>query len=149
MLADDLPDGRFVTMVSVLIDPRGGPLALLSAGQGPIVLYVGESGAVQDILPQGLPLAIEPDMTFGPAEPIAMRQGDVLALVTDGFTDWSRSDGNGIRHEFGLERLRDSLRRHASLPAAKMIEAITTDVSSFAGATPQQDDLTIVIIRRV
>jgi serine phosphatase RsbU (regulator of sigma subunit) len=149
LLADDLPDGRFVTMVSVLIDPRGGPLALLSAGHGPIVLYVGERGTVEDILPQGLPLAIEPDMTFGPAQPIDIKQGDVLALVTDGFTDWSRSDGDGNREEFGLERLRDSLRRHANLSAAKMIEAITADVSEFAGRTPQQDDLTMVIIRRV
>jgi serine phosphatase RsbU (regulator of sigma subunit) len=30
-----------------------------------------------------------------------------------------------------------------------MINAITADVSAFAGRTPQQDDLTMVIIRRV
>ena len=63
---------------------------------------------MHDILPQDLPLAIEPDMTFGPAQPIAMKQGDVLALVTDGFTEWSRPDQNGNRDEFGLARLRDS-----------------------------------------
>lgn len=77
-----------------------------------------------------------------------MNPGDVLALITDGFTEWSRFDRDGRREQFGLDRLRDSLRRHAHRPAADMIRAITEDVTAFAGATPQQDDLTMVIIRR-
>jgi serine phosphatase RsbU (regulator of sigma subunit) len=149
LLAEDLPGGRFVTMVSVLINPRGGPLALLSAGHGPIVLYVGKSGAVQDILPQDLPLAIEPDMRFGPAQSISLEHGDVLALVTDGYTEWARAGETGRGEEFGVARLRESLGRHAHLPASSMIEAITADVTRFTAPTRQQDDLTMVIIRRV
>ena len=149
LLADDLPDGRFVTMASVLIDPRAGPLTLLSAGHGPIVLYVGATGVVQDILPHNLPLAIEPDASFGPAQTVCMQEGDILALVTDGFVEWSRRGSNGRGEEFGISRLRESLSRHAHLPAASMIEAITADVASFAHPSPQQDDLTVVIIRRV
>jgi serine phosphatase RsbU (regulator of sigma subunit) len=149
LLADDLPDGRFITMASVLIDPRGGPIALLSAGQAPIVLYVGARGTVEEIRPQDLPLAVVPDLAFGPADAITMAPGDVLALVTDGFVEWARPDENNQREQFGVSRLRESLRRHAHLQSAAMIEAITADVTAFAGATPQQDDLTMVIIRRV
>ncbi len=148
LLADDLPEGRFVTMVSVVVDPKGGALALLSAGHGPIVLYVGGTGNVEDILPQHIPLAIEPDMSFGPASAVALAPGDVLALVTDGFVEWARATGDGPREEFGMDRLRDSLRRHAHLSAAEMIRAITADVTSFAGGEPQQDDLTMVVIQR-
>jgi len=149
LLADDLPQGRFVTMVSVLINPSTQPIALLSAGHGPMVLYVSSTGKVQDILPGDLPLAIEPDTTFGPPQSITMKPGDVLALITDGFVEWAKRDANGNRDEFGIERLRESLGRHANLPAAAMIEAITADVSAFTNPTPQQDDLTIVVIRRV
>jgi serine phosphatase RsbU (regulator of sigma subunit) len=149
LLADDLPDGRFVTMVSVLIDPRGGPFALLSAGHGPIVLYLSSTGVVEDIMAHNLPLAVEPDLTFGPAQTIHLARGDVLALVTDGFSEWARIEPDGRRIEFGLARLRDSLRRHALLPAAAMIEAITRDVAAFTHPAPQQDDLTMVVIRRV
>jgi serine phosphatase RsbU (regulator of sigma subunit) len=149
LLADDLPGGRFVTMVSVLINPRTQPIALLSAGHGPMVLYVSSTGKVQDILPGDLPLAIEPDTTFGPPQLITMGQGDVLALITDGFVEWAKRDAHGDREEFGIERLRESLGRHAKLPASQMIEAITADVSAFTNPTPQQDDLTIVVIRRV
>ncbi len=149
LLADDLPEGRFITMVNVLIDPRSGSVGLLSAGHGPIALYVGSSGTVRDILPNDVPLAVIPDQTFGPAQAITMAAGDVLALVTDGFVEWPRHDAAGRREQFGLPRLRESLQRHAALPAAPMIEAITADVAAFAGGERQQDDLTMVIIRRL
>jgi serine phosphatase RsbU (regulator of sigma subunit) len=149
LLADDLPEGRFVTMASVLIDSRGGPLRLLSAGHGPIVLCLGRTGEIQDIAPQDLPLAVTPDMRFGPATSIALSPGDVLALITDGFVEWARPDDDGGREEFGMSRLRESLRIHAHLPARAMIEAVAADVAAFARGEPQQDDLTMVIIRRV
>jgi serine phosphatase RsbU (regulator of sigma subunit) len=148
LLAADLPDGRFITMVSVLIDPGRVPVALLSAGHSPVVLYASSTGSVREIMPHDMPLAINPDQSFGPADSITLAPGDVLALVTDGFVEWARHDGHGKREEFGLQRLRESLRRHADLAASDMIAAITADVSAFAGAHSQQDDLTMVVIRR-
>lgn len=149
LLADDLPEGRFVTMVSALIDPREKSVALLSAGHGPIVLLQSASGEVRDILPRDLPLAIMADSTFGPAEPVAMQPGDVLALVTDGYVEWPRLNADGRAEQFGIDRLRESLRQHGRLRAAEMIQAITADVERFADPTPQHDDLTLTIIRRV
>ena len=160
LLADDLPDGRFVTMVSVVIAPRGGadaavsPLRLLSAGHGPIVLFAGATGSVREIIPGDLPLAVMPDSEFGPAEAIHLAPGDVLALVTDGFVEWARrapaQPGTPASRgeQFGMQRLADSLRKHAHLPSIKIIEAVAADVAAFAGGEPQQDDLTMVIIKR-
>lgn len=149
LLADDLPEGRFVTMVTVLLDSNGGPLQLLSAGHGPIVLYIGESGSVQDIMPSDLPLAIVSDADFGPAQSVTLRHGDLLALVTDGFVEWSRPEENGRREQFGMSRLRESFARNAHLPAAEIIKAVAADVAAFARGEPQQDDLTMVVIKRV
>jgi serine phosphatase RsbU (regulator of sigma subunit) len=149
LLAEDLPEGRFVTMVSVLIDPKGGPVGLLSAGHGPIVLYVEKTGQVRDILPQGVPLAVLPDSPFGPADTIELEPGDVLALVTDGFVEWMRASEKGEGEMFGIERLRESLKRHAGLTSAALIHAVAADVAAFAGGSPQRDDLTMVVIRRV
>ena len=148
LLAEDLPEGRFVTMVSVLIDPKGGPIGLLSAGHGPIVLYMGATGEVRDIMPDDLPLAVTPDSHFGPAQTIELKKGDILALVTDGFVEWARSDNGSKREEFGLRRLRDSLRCHSGLGSAEMIHAVAGDAAAFAEGAPQQDDLTMVVIRR-
>jgi serine phosphatase RsbU (regulator of sigma subunit) len=149
LLAQDLPDGRFVTMASAMINSTDTPVALLSAGHGPIVHYVRSTGTAREIMPQGMPLAVEPDGDFGPVMSIPMAAGDVLALVTDGFVEWARSDENGHHEQFGTSRLRAAVARHAHLPAAQIIEAITRDVTAFTHPTPQQDDLTMVIIRRV
>ncbi len=148
LLCDDLPDGRFVTMAAVLIDPRGGPLAVLSAGHGPIVLYLGATGAVRPIAAHGLPLAVDNDFHIGPAQRIDMAPGDVLALVTDGLVEWARPGADGRREEFGVERLGASLARYAARSAAGIVEAVARDARDFAGGVPQQDDVTIVVIRR-
>ncbi len=151
LLAADLPEGRFVTMVNVLIDTHdggGGPIAILSAGHGPIVVYVHATGAVNEVAPSDLPLAVAPDVRFGPAETLTMEPGDVLALVTDGFVEWSRAAPHERRDDFGTDRLRESIARHAHRPAAAIIQAVAADVAAFAGPQPQQDDLTMVVIKR-
>ncbi|MCB9845448.1 MAG: serine/threonine-protein phosphatase [Phycisphaeraceae bacterium] len=148
LLAADLPEGRFVTMANVVLDPRGGPCALLSAGHGPIALHRASTGEVQQLLPQDPPLAVVPDSRFGPAQTIDLMPGDLLALVTDGFVEWSRAVEPDRRDPFGVDRLHESLHRHSALASADLIRAFVADVSAFAAGVPQQDDLTIVVIRR-
>ena len=148
LLAEDLPDGRFITMVNLLIDPAGGPLAILSAGHGPTVLYLSESGEMRTIPAHGLPLAVVPDLDIGPAQGLTMAYGDVLVLTTDGIIEWARPGENDRQEAFGLKRLQDSLARHAHLPSAAIVEGVVRDAAAFAGATPQQDDVTLVVIRR-
>lgn len=147
LLADDLPDGRFVTMASVLIEPGSPTVRLLSAGHGPIVLYIGAKQTVKDIEPQDMPLAVLADSTFGPAIEVKLESGDVLALITDGFVEWAKG-GDGARDQFGTTRLRESLARHSHLGAPALISAVAADVEAFAAGEPQQDDLTMVVIKK-
>lgn len=160
LLADDLPDGRFVTMVCALLGgpasssdnhsagSEARPVTLLSAGHGPIALYQRAADRVEEIQPRDLPLAVLADASFGPSHTLSMHPGDVLVLITDGFVEWGRREPDGTIGRFGIERLRESLRRHSALPARDIIAAITNDVEAFAQGTPQQDDLTIVVIVR-
>jgi serine phosphatase RsbU (regulator of sigma subunit) len=72
----------------------------------------------------------------------------VLALVTDGFVEWARAEEGGRGEMFGIERLRASLARHAGLASADLIRAVAGEAEAFAGAGAQEDDLTMVVIRR-
>lgn len=149
LLAADLPEGRFVTMACVLIDPKSpNSVSVLSAGHGPIVLRVSGSGELRDLMPQDHPLAIDAEHVFGPSMTVPLAPGDLIALVTDGFTEWTRTLADGRSEQFGIDRLRESLSRHAQKAPEQIIQSIASDAADFAGHIAQQDDLTMVIIRR-
>ncbi|MFT3685861.1 MAG: PP2C family protein-serine/threonine phosphatase [Phycisphaerales bacterium] len=155
LLAEDLPEGRFVTLASLLLTPDGAAsvpseAGLLSAGHGPMLLWVHASGKVDDINPGDLPLAVLPDTSYGPAQTVRLEPGDVLALITDGFFEWSSPQGTqGRREQYGLDRLRASLRAHAHKPASEIVTALADDATRFAAGEPQQDDLTVVIVKKL
>jgi phosphoserine phosphatase len=74
-----------------------------------------------------------------------MAEGDVLVLLTDGFFEWAREDGEA----FGEERVGELIRRMHAAPAAEMIDAFYRAVLDFSNGTRQGDDLTAVIVKRV
>lgn len=49
--------------------------------------------------------------------------------------------------EFGEARLAASLIRHRGLPATALRDALVSDVDTFAGAAPQHDDMTSILVR--
>lgn len=74
-----------------------------------------------------------------------MSVGDMLILLTDGFYEWDRGDGE----QFGTERVVDLIRQHRARPAKEIIEAIYAELLGFAGESIQADDLTAVIVKRI
>lgn len=74
---------------------------------------------------------------------VALEPSDAIVLITDGFFEWPRSDGE----RFGLERLGAAMVR-ADQAEADFITAMRDAVEKFAAGEPQPDDLTAVVIRR-
>jgi serine phosphatase RsbU (regulator of sigma subunit)/uncharacterized glyoxalase superfamily protein PhnB len=72
-----------------------------------------------------------------------LRAGDVLALYTDGLTEFLVSE----EEEFGEARLAESLRRHSHLPANELIAAILNDVNGDT-TCEQCDDITLIVAKR-
>ena len=100
------PDGRFITMVNVLIDGSGGRWRCCPAGHGPIVLYVKATGVESDRIAS---VAAGGDARVGDG-PAAARLSRTmcLALVTDGIVEWAREGARAVRRSSG-ERLHASL----------------------------------------
>lgn len=144
LLSLDLPDNRFVTAFCGILDPESAMLTYLSAGQGPIMLYEAATRRVRELPVQGLPLAFFPDAGYAGATQVPMAVGDVLVLLTDGFYEWSRPDGEA----FGEERVGDLVCRHHDARAAELISILEQAVLQFAAGARQADDLTAVIVKR-
>jgi phosphoserine phosphatase len=143
LLHDDLADNRSVTAVLGILD--GDTLSFLSAGHGPLLRYVAAEGAFRLQAAHGIPLGIFPDYPWPAPERFTMASGDLMVLLTDGFFEWEDETGE----PFGMERIREVLREDLDRPAAEMIAAMHDAVRRFANGTPQIDDLTALVIRKL
>ncbi|MEJ2236455.1 MAG: SpoIIE family protein phosphatase [Syntrophobacterales bacterium] len=50
---------------------------------------------------------------------------------------------------FGLDRLREVIRKHAAEPAEKIQEGVIDSLRIFQGEAPQEDDITLVVVKLV
>jgi sigma-B regulation protein RsbU (phosphoserine phosphatase) len=78
-------------------------------------------------------------------ETIPFNPGDLLVIFSDGVTE--ALDAND--EEFGQERLITVVRENWGNCAEELIEKIIQAVQLYAGQTPQADDITLVVMRRV
>ena len=147
LLTYDLPPAKFITAVVGILDPKEHAMQMFSAGHGPLLFYRAETGSVEELPVDALPLGLM-DMDGEKSERLASEvrfmAGDVLIWVTDGFFEWASADGE----LYGTDRLREAVRmRHAASPA-DLIAELHSDVLSFVGGTEQIDDLTAVVVKR-
>ena len=119
-------------------------MRFLSGGQGPILHLRATQGACSVHRATRFPLGAAPLQDMRPAVDLALEPGDWLVLLSDGVFEAANAGGE----QFGrvrIERLLQEL--HAGTPAA-LSGRLMQAVRAHAGAAPQDDDITAVLIRR-
>jgi serine phosphatase RsbU (regulator of sigma subunit) len=144
LLANDLADDRFVTFAVVFLDPQSAEVKVLSAGHGPILWYRRATNKLEDFEAQGIPLGMIPGMTYEDSRMKSLSAGDMLVLITDGFYEWQNPDNE----EFGVERLKETIREARDCSAEEVIARLYKAVKDFSRGTEQADDLTAVVLKR-
>ncbi len=145
LLHEDLPPEKFVTLAAGLLDPYRGEAQLISAGHGPLIYYHAATDSFQCFDAQGPPLGLLSTFHYGEAHSLPFGRGDILALVTDGFLEWSNAEDE----EFGLNRLQDEIRANRERPPSAIISEMKTAITRFVGGVRQSDDLTALVIKKV
>jgi sigma-B regulation protein RsbU (phosphoserine phosphatase) len=142
-LAEDVMDGRFVTLLLAQVDGKRRQLRYSSAGH--CTGYVlGPSGAVRTVLySTGLPLGIQSDGDFAVAPEVHLEPGELVVLWTDGVVE-SRSPSGEF---FGEDRALSMVRSHRAKPARDIVEALCHGVRSFAQSQPPHDDMTAIVLK--
>ncbi|MFA5863262.1 MAG: GAF domain-containing SpoIIE family protein phosphatase [Phycisphaerae bacterium] len=145
ILCRDLPGDRFVTAFFGMLSSSKHELIYCSAGQAPLLHVKPAKKVVHTLMANACPLGIIEGMSFPVADPIKFDPGDIFLLVTDGFFEWTNSAGE----QFGIERLEKLALTLANLPAEQFIDQLRNRVEQFGESTPQKDDLTAVVIKRI
>ena len=109
------------------------------AGHPPLMRYSRVGRTVVEYEPQNLPVGIMPEQQFR-ADSLQCEPGDVLLLLTDGFSEVFKSDGT----ELGLEPLKQEFQQAADRPLPEIFDRLR-DLSLAYGK--QDDDQTILLVR--
>jgi sigma-B regulation protein RsbU (phosphoserine phosphatase) len=143
LLVQTIGAEKFVTLFYGELDTQTHRFRSTNAGhEQPFLLHRG--GTIERLEAGGLILGILEDAPYEEEETL-LEPGDTLVVFSDGVTDAVNAAGE----RFGEDRLRVVLEAHRGHPPDVVQERILAAVRDHAGDTPQADDMTLVIVRRM
>jgi len=132
-IMDELPAGKYVTMIYGVLDPKRRTFTFANAGH-PWPLLVDPSGGRAIPTREGTPLGLGPSRYS--EETVKLAPGARLLFYSDGITE--ASDG---REEYGTDRLM----AHLSQPEA-CAETLLEDARAYCHGS-FADDATVILVR--
>ncbi len=144
-LVDDLADNRFVTVFVGLLDTHTGEVMYHACGQGPLLHYHAQSEEVEVLSASTVPMGILTGVPLDPPSPIRLAPGDILALISDGVFEYL-NHGN---EQFGDVRVGEVIQANQNLPMTELIGKLDSAVEQFSAGYPQQDDMTVTLVKRL
>jgi serine phosphatase RsbU (regulator of sigma subunit) len=145
-LAADNPSDKYVTVALGLYDPPTGETTLAVAAHPPPLLRRVDGRVEEIAVRPGLPLGYG-EITSRIAEHrVTLAPGETLILYTDGFSEARVPGGKAVFDRARLQEVLGGPRASLSLEACA--EAARSAVGQFIGHSEQQDDLTMLLLRR-
>jgi sigma-B regulation protein RsbU (phosphoserine phosphatase) len=132
---------RYFSMFYCIADLEAGTLSYSNAGHPPPLL-VRASGGVEELDTGGTVVGLGGLLPFETGL-AAVEPGDMLAVYTDGLTEFEDRKGR----LFGVKRLRRRLEACAGLGADHVLEALRREIGDFGGKAVPQDDLSVLLVR--
>ena len=146
-LYPDIKEDMFISMAYLILDHQRDGVTLARAGHDAPLLYKGHSQTVTPVKSPGMVVGIDSGNVFDRLTvdfTVPLERDDCLVLYTDGVTEALNTDGD----EFGLDRMIQSVRASATDGAQTIVKRIIEDVRNFTGSVPQNDDITVIAIRK-
>jgi sigma-B regulation protein RsbU (phosphoserine phosphatase) len=133
---------KFSTLCLGLYDEADGSFLYTNGGNVQPALVRGSM--VQRLDVNGTVVGAFPFAEYGESR-IALKPGDLLVFFTDGVTEPENEYGE----MFGEERFLDLVVRSAHLGEEEIIRAVIESVRAWTGSEELQDDMTLLLARRV
>ena len=146
-LYPDIKEDMFISMAYAILDHASNRITLCRAGHDAPLHYSASAETVSKINPPGLAVGIDSGGVFDRIAndfTVTLEKDDCLVLYTDGVTEALESNG----HEFGMKNMIQSIQASAAGGASAIVERLTDDLRAFIGSNPQNDDITLIVIRK-
>jgi phosphoserine phosphatase RsbU/P len=143
LLHESTERDRFVTAFYGVLDWRNSVLIFTNAGHNPPLL-LRAGGSTEELADGGVALGVLEDTRYE-ERPVAIGDGDVIVLYTDGVSEAENAAGE----QFGPERIARLVRSHATHDARELTQDIVAAVLDWAGERGLSDDLTLLVARKL
>jgi sigma-B regulation protein RsbU (phosphoserine phosphatase) len=131
----------FTTLFFGVYSNLNGEFVYVNAGHLPPLLIRGGQRIPLEVT--GIVIGAFPGMKYE-SRTIGFQPGDLLAAFTDGITE----PENPYGEEYGEDRLWTLLQREGDRPIDEIIAVVMDEVSSWVAGPIQQDDMTMLLMRR-
>jgi phosphoserine phosphatase RsbU/P len=146
-LYPDIKEDMFISMAYLILDQHHDGVTLARAGHDAPLWYQRQSQTVTPVKSPGMVVGIDSGSVFDRLTvdfAVPLERNDCLVLYTDGLTETLNSEGD----EFGVDRMMESVRASANDGSQAIVKRIIEDVREFTGSVPQNDDMTLIAIRK-
>lgn len=140
---DHRETGRFITLFFLEIHPQQRTLKWVRAGHEPAFLYEPRADRMTELAGEGMALGVVDTYDFTVYKRNGWERGSLVLIGTDGIRETRNRQGT----LFGWDRIGELLRAHGRKPATVVQERIMAALDDFRGDQPQEDDVTLVVVR--
>jgi len=145
LCADTAETGNFMTLFFMLIDSSNGKVRWVRAGHEPAIIYDPSTDSFDELHGSGIALGVDETWSFEEEIRDLWSDSQIVLIGTDGI--WESENPQG--ESFGKKRLREIIRQHKNESSAEIVRAVTNALASHRENAPQQDDVTMVVIKKV
>lgn len=131
---------EFITLFYGILNADDLTFTYSNAGHNPPIIFREGLGVFLEN--GGIPLGIIKDTTYS-EDQIKLITGDIIVLYTDGVTEAT----NKNKEIFGVSRLMRTIQKNINLNSTDIVNKVYDEIVSFADGAPQNDDLTIIVIK--
>lgn len=140
---DTAQSASFMTLFFMFADRFNNKINWVRAGHDPAIVYDVTADSFSELRGSGIALGVEDSLSFHEYEYTNWAEGQIIVIGTDGI--W---EAENAQHEwFGKDRLREIIRTHHDGSAQDIVELITEALAKFRKTVPQQDDITLVVLK--
>jgi len=133
---------KYATLFYGILDKEKHEITYTNAGHD-IPYHYKPDKTILRLKPGGIVVGFLEKFDFT-QEILKLDQGDVLVFYSDGITEAM----NEKEEEFGEEELNRLLQDNLNFSAEEIIDKIMSEIRRHSGQTPQDDDMTVVVVKR-
>jgi len=140
------PRHKFMTLVTLVLNPESGELITDNAGQSYPYYYVATSKSTEEIQIPSMPLGATKKRRAKP-ETRFMQSGDAVILYSDGIIECANESGD----MFGYERLNQTFVEllEKQFSAQQILDEMMQKLDTFRKPGPYPDDVTLVLLKKL